>query len=258
MLLAPRAAPPPARLRRLALLAANLIVAFSVIVPVTEGATNQSGPSPASLPHRGVALALQAYSFQYQEAREALPLVYPLLSARGTVELQPESNTLVIRDQPGAIRRIVRVLSAFDHPPRPVRLELKMIEAGPRGVSPPASSTLDPKLIHQLHELLRFDTYRVVAQATLQTREGEIVRYDLGSIYRVRFRLGTAIQQRLKLKGFTIERGAKPAAAKSPPLIHADLNLWLSEPLVLGLTRDESSKHALMVVVRGQLEEQRP
>ncbi|HKI85091.1 MAG TPA: hypothetical protein VKA63_12235 [Candidatus Krumholzibacteria bacterium] len=235
-----------------------MVAAFLIVVPCTEGATNHAQVSPVSPPGKGGALSLQAYTFRYQVAREALPLVYPLLSVHGTVELQPEANTLVVRDQPGALRRILSVLSAFDHPPRPVRLELQMIEAGPHGVSPPASRALDPKLVRQLHELLRFDSYRVVAQTTLHTREGESVSYDLGPLYRVHFRLGAAIEKRLKLKGFTIARGAKKKGAKLRPLVHADLNLWLSEPLILGLTQDESSKHALMVVVKGQLEVRKP
>ncbi len=129
-----------------------------------------------------------------------------------------------------------------------------MIEAGPRGLPTAMSPALAPALMRQLHELLRFDAYRVLAQATLHTREGESVSYDLGPVYRVRFRLGTAIRQRLKLRGFTIERGARRNGKESKPLVHADLNLWLSEPLILGLTRDEASKHALMVVVNGTLE----
>jgi len=239
------------------LLISGSLLLLALALPAVAAATDHPQVSPAYPPGHPPPLELHAYSFRYQAAREALPFVYPLLTVRGTVELQPESNTLIIRDGPAALRRIMSVLMAFDHPPRAIRLKLQMIEAGPRGVSPPASHALAPALMRQLHELLRFDAYRVVAQATLHTREGESVSYDLGPTYRVRFRLGTAIRQRLKLKGFTIERGVEASAKKSPPLVHADLNLWLSEPLILGLTRDESSKHALMVVVDGRLEREK-
>lgn len=257
MVLVFSAAPSLARLHRPRFLVSSFLLLLALALPAAVAASDHPQVSPAYPPGHPPALELHAYSFRYQVAREALPLVYPLLTARGTVELQPESNTLVIRDQPDALRRIMSVLAAFDHPPRAIRLKLQMIEAGPRGVSPPSSHALPPALRRQLHELLRFDAYRVVAEAILHTREGESVSYDLGPAYRVRFRLGTAIRQRLKLRGFTIEREVEGSAKKSPPLVHADLNLWLSEPLILGLTRDESSRHALMVVVDGRLERER-
>lgn len=254
MILVSRAALSAAQLRRSGLLASGSLLVLMLAFPVAGTAAEHSRATAKPPSGNRTPLELSAYSFSYQKAREALPLVYPLLSARGTVELQPESNTLVIRDEAAAIRRIIPILTAFDHPPRPILLELQMIEAGPRGGVPPTARALAPEIKRQLHELLRFDVYRVIAAATLHTREGERVSYDLGPVYRVRFRLGTAIRRRLKLEGFTIQRRSGKRGVKHPPLVHADLNLWLSEPLILGLTRDESSMHALMVVVKGRLE----
>ena len=52
-------------------------------------------------------LVLHAFTLKHQRASDAIPLVHPLLSERGTVELQPGDNTLVIRDSPGALARIL-------------------------------------------------------------------------------------------------------------------------------------------------------
>ena len=49
-------------------------------------------------------IAVQVYTFKYQRASEAVAMVYPQLSPRGTVELQPGGNTLVIRDTATAQR----------------------------------------------------------------------------------------------------------------------------------------------------------
>src|SRR4051794_2273006 len=43
-------------------------------------------------------LVLHAYTMRYRQASDAVSMVFPLLSQRGTVELQPATNTLVIRD----------------------------------------------------------------------------------------------------------------------------------------------------------------
>src|SRR3954465_11411347 len=66
-------------------------------------------------------VVLQAYTLRHQRASEAVALVYPLLSRKGTVELQPGGNTLVIRDVPAALNRIAPVLRNFDHAPRLMR-----------------------------------------------------------------------------------------------------------------------------------------
>src|SRR5436305_14166147 len=69
-------------------------------------------------------LTLHAYALKYRRAGDALSLVSPLLSLHGTVELQPGSNTLVVRDIPSVISRITPVLLSYDHPARPLTLEL--------------------------------------------------------------------------------------------------------------------------------------
>src|ERR1700710_2415251 len=82
-------------------------------------------------------LVLHAYMLKHQRASDAIPLVHPLLSERGTVELQPADNTLVIRDSAGALARILPVLRSFDHAPRPRRVEITIVRASRSAVSPP-------------------------------------------------------------------------------------------------------------------------
>ena len=74
-------------------------------------------------------LILHAYTLRYQQAIEAIPLIQPLLSARGTLELQPGGNTLVIRDTGPALARIVPVLRGFDHRSQPLKVEILIVRA---------------------------------------------------------------------------------------------------------------------------------
>lgn len=195
-------------------------------------------------------VGLHAYALKYRRAGEAVALVSPLLSRDGTVELQPGSNTLVIRDTAAALGRILPVLRSFDHPARPLTLELYIVRASRSEVSPavPRSDLPDP-LTQRLRSLLTYDIYEVQAQAQLASFEGQAVTYALADDYKVSFRLGTLFgDQRVKLSDFRIVRRTdrrSPGAA----LIHTNLNLRLDQTLSLGLARSEASREALMVVM---------
>jgi hypothetical protein len=192
-------------------------------------------------------VVVQAYTFKYQRAREAVPLVDPLLSPRGTVEYQPKGNTLVIRDTQEAIRRIVPVLRRFDHPRLRLRLEIFVVRASRApGVSPQVRhSDLPDWLTKRLQDLLAYDVYEMQAQAQLGGAEGQRVVYDLGPEYRVSFRFGTLMDQKIKLLNFRISRQGRPEAN----LIETNLNLLLDQTMSLGLAKNESSREALMVVL---------
>jgi hypothetical protein len=197
-------------------------------------------------------LATHAYTLRHQPAAEALALVRPLLSPRGSVELQPRNNTLVIRDSLAAVGRIVAQLRAFDHPARLLRLEILVLEAGPAGgdfdvlASP---EELPAELLRGLRALFKYEAYRLLARANLEAREGEQVAHEFTQGFRVDFRLGTLLaNQRVKLHDFRMRRS--PGRAGGQPgsqLIHTNLNLGLAQPFILGLARDEASQRALLV-----------
>ena len=193
-------------------------------------------------------LALEAYTLQHQPAAEAIELVRPLLSPRGTVELQPKGNTLVLRDSLAALARIVPVLRSFDHPARPVRLEILVVHASKSAVSPPVATTVPKALAENLRQLLRYDTFTLQAQADLVTLEGQQVVFEMGNGYAVRFQLGTLLaNRRIKLHGFRVIRGG--GAAAPDELINTNLNLFLDQTVTLALARREGSASALMVVI---------
>lgn len=216
--------------------------------------------APALVAQRGgqsrAELVLHAYTLKHQPASDAIALVHPLLSPRGTVELQPGGNTLVLRDIPAALGRILPVLRDFDHPPRPLDLEIYVVRASRVAMSPPVShSDLPPELTQRLRDLLPYEIYEKVAQAQLATLEGQSVAYDLGQDYRVSFRVGTMLgDRRVKLSEFLIRR----TRGKAKPLLYTNLNLWLERTMSLGLAKSEDSREVLMVVLTLKGGERRP
>ncbi len=197
-------------------------------------------------------LVLHAYTMRYRQASDAISMIFPLLSQRGTVELQPATNTLVIRDSPAALGRIIPVLRSYDHPSLPLKLEIYIVRAirssGTDG-QPVVRSDLPAPLTRRLRALLPYDIYQVEAQAQLDSREGQAVTYALGGEYEVSFRLGTLVdKQRVRLSDFRILRRTEEHRAGSP-LIHTNLFLTLEQTTSFGLARTEESREALMVVL---------
>jgi hypothetical protein len=203
-------------------------------------------------------LVLHAYTLKHQRASDALPLVHPLLSERGTVELQPSDNTLVIRDSAGALSRILPVLRSFDHAPRALRAEIMIVRASRSAVSPPMNhSDLPEELTRRLRKILLYDNYDLEAQAQLQPIEGESVTYEIGEGYQVSFRLGTVLpDHRVRLADFEVGRHLPRRAAQE--FLHTNLNLWLDQTMSLGLAKSEESREALMVVLTIRESERRP
>ncbi|NJL28491.1 MAG: CHAD domain-containing protein, partial [Thermoanaerobaculia bacterium] len=111
------------------------------------------------------------------------------------------------------------------------------------------------ELVGKLRGLLRYDSYELLAKASLDSREGQEITYALGDDYGVSFRLGSVLAgQRLKLQGFRIVQ--KPAQGTNKgrrlepkELIHTNLNLWMDRIFTLVLAQDDSSGEALMVAI---------
>ena len=201
---------------------------------------------------------LHAYKLENQPATEAVSLVYPLLSSQGTVELKPQENTLVIRDNLAAISRISPVLSRFDHPRRLIELEIQIVRATADKFSPPPKSQLSKELQERLQDLLPYHSYALMAETRLRSREGEQVSYRLGQRFDIQFRLGTLLERRrIRLHDFQVQRirtdGDGVESQKS--LIHTNLFLFLDQTFSLGLASSEASREALMVVLTARVAE---
>lgn len=214
------------------------LVSFLVVLALTPPLAAQSGE-----------VVVQAYTFQHQRADDAMVLVSPMVSRKGSIELQRGSNTLVIRDVQAVIARIVPVLRSFDHPPRSLRLEVLFVRATRVMVSGQVQhSDLPEPLTRQLRDLLGYDIFETQARAQLAGIEGQSVVYEVGQDYRVSYRFGTVLpDQRVKLSNFRIVRQATEARPKAI-LLHANVNLWLDQTMNLGLAKSEGGQ-ALMVVL---------
>lgn len=219
---------------------------------LAAGGPSAAAERPIPIPGPASPVRLHAFTLQHQPASEALELVRPLLSKEGTVTLAPGSNTLEIRDTLAALSRIVPMLRSFDHPARPIEIEVLLVQASRPGVSGLISSSpeIPQELITRWRELLHYDIFTLAARADLRPREGESVTYETGNGYKLTFRLGTVLaDRRIRLHNFRIVKRSGNSEKAEKEVIHTNLNLWLDQTITFGLARTEASPTALMVVM---------
>ncbi|HEV8631886.1 MAG TPA: hypothetical protein VGV61_16340 [Thermoanaerobaculia bacterium] len=198
-------------------------------------------------------VALYVFTLHNQSASEAMSLVLPLLSSRGTVTVKPASNTLELRDTNEAITRILPVLVAFDHPPRPVDVELWLVKASGTNLplTPATPSNVPAELLRPLRQQFRYGSYVLIGSSKVSGLEGERMTFQVGGNYQVRFRVGNMLSsQRLRLNDFEV--AALLVTGEVVPLLKSQVNLFVRRPYVLVLSPGEASPTALMVVVRCQ------
>lgn len=199
------------------------------------------------------ASVVKVVTLQYQPAEAAFELIRPLLSPEGSVELQPASNTLVIRDDWRRMEPILATLESFDHPPRRLQLSIRLVEASAEERE--GDAPLPAELVQRLHGVFRYHAFRQLGWLQIAPLERQSVRHRVGNDFRVEFELGAVLdERRIRLEGFRIYR----ARDRERPLLNTHLNLVLGQTLVLGLARNETSDRALVVVIEGRLEDQRP
>jgi hypothetical protein len=240
-------------LRTILLLSLTLVATTGLAAAATSRG-NQVSPALATDPAELESLRLHAFTLRHQPASEAMAVIVPLLSRRGTVELQPATNTLLVRDTLSAVTRVAAAVQAFDHPARPIRLELQLVEASQVGAGSGRihAPSLAPDVTTRLRKLFPYyGTYAPVAGADFDSFEGEEVVYDLAGRFRIAFRLGTlADGKRLRVSSFRIWRLPEDGEGD---LLHTNLSLPLGQTMILALAREEAAPRSLMVVLEANL-----
>lgn len=226
-----------------------LLLALACVLPAAaQGGDPGRPPEPATpgmlRADPGDRMTLHAYTLGHRRAEEAAELVRGLLSPQGTVTVQPGSNTLVVRDTVATLLRVVPVLRRFDHPSRPLELEILVVRAFRSRIGFPQAERPPEELTAKLRKLLNYGSYQLLASADLPTREGEDVTYRVGD-YGVSFRMGDlGAGRNVKLHDFQLRRGES-----DEPLIRTNLVLFMDKTYSLGFSRSEESETALMLVI---------
>ena len=228
---------------------ASRSICVAVACSLALTATVSAGDDPPGLVER-------VYHLGQRPAAAAIERVCPLLSARGSVEVQDNGRVLVVRDLAPVVERALEELAELDRAGRTLRLSVQIVSAAAQaapGVAVAANtaeSTLElpAEVVDRLERLLRYRSYSVLARAEREAVEDVTSTFEIGPEYRVGFRLDRGAEpRRVRMSGFRILRETGRGDLK--PLVQTHLSLELGRPMILGLAPTEASARALMVVL---------
>lgn len=194
--------------------------------------------------------SVRVFVLKYKRVEEAALLVRPLLSEASSVTLTQKLNAMTVTDRPEKLDQIGKVLASFDVPPRGYTFAVKLIRA--RADVPAGSMAKEiGGLGAKLKSLFQFNDYALIDSAVLRGVEGGTLRYQLGPEYTLDFRVRSGGGNDLLLSPFTLLKLWKEpgGAAFLRPLYSTSVPITLNQTLVLGASRDEASKSALILIL---------
>ena len=222
--------------KRIALAAALLFMTAAVFA--NEAAVQGAGGEKP--------LSVFTYQFKHKEAEKAASAIKTLVSAEGTVSIQPSSNSIVITDRAENLKNISAALQKYDTPPQPVKLSIRLATAARvqgAGSIPESLEDIGPKLA-----VMRYNSLESLGAANVESREGQPGLVELAAGYRADFRLGEfdPATDTIQLVDFKL---LKFQADQLAQIYKTTLNLKVGQTLIFGATRDPQSNRALIVVI---------
>jgi hypothetical protein len=196
-------------------------------------------PAPAAK-----ALNVHTFQFKYKDADKAAAIIKPLMSAEGTMSIQPASNALVVTDRAENMKAIANALASFDTPPHSVRLSLHLVGAG--RAETPTKITPEIREIAGKLAILRYNAIDDLGDANVEGHEGEPATIDLHNGYRVDFRFGEydPSSDSVKLDDFRL---SKVQNDQLNQVYKATLNLKVGQTLIFGATKTQGQRAIFLV-----------
>jgi type II/III secretion system protein len=226
---------------------------FAALVAILVGAF----PLPAETPSPGGVASeatVRVFVLKYKRVEEAALLIRPHLSESASVTLAQRLNAMTITDREENLKKIAKVIAEFDAPPRGFTFAVKLVRAradAPAGTMGREIGGLGAKL----KSMFQFNDYSLIDSAAMQGVEGRSVSYRLGDEYILTFTIGPAgAGDELLLSPFALSRLKKDEQGRLVPtlLYRASVPVTLNQTLVVGASKEEGSKNALILILLAQ------
>lgn len=200
-------------------------------------------------PDGAKSLSVRTFQFKYKDADKAAAIIKPLMSAAGSISIQPSSNSLVVTDSPENLKQIASALGQFDAPAKTVKLTVRLVAASRAEGSPRVPDELKdiaPKLA-----MLRFNALETLGEADVEGKEGEPGIIELASGYHADFRFGEYdhASDSIKVNDLHLAKLAGAQKDQLTSLLKTSLNLKVGQTVILGASKVPQSQHALMIVL---------
>jgi hypothetical protein len=200
------------------------------------------------------AASVRVFLLKYRRVEEAALLIRPHLSESASVTLTQRLNAMTVTDREENLKTVARVIAQFDVPPRGFTFAVKLVRARadvPAGTMAQEIGGLGAKL----KSMFQFNDYALIDSAVIQGVEGRSVSYRLGEQYLLSFSIGPAGSgDELLLSPFGLSRLKKDEQGRLDvvPLYRAPIPITLNQTLVVGASREEGSKNALILILLAQ------
>ncbi|HYC58834.1 MAG TPA: secretin N-terminal domain-containing protein [Thermoanaerobaculia bacterium] len=195
----------------------------------------------------GKTLTAKTFVFKHKQADKAANVIKGLMSAEGSMSIQPAANSLVVTDLPENMKKIAAAIATFDAPAQALQLSIRLVSAS-RG----AEAKVDPVLadVQSKLALLRYNVLESLGSANATGKEGEPGVVALTG-YRADFRFGEydPASDSVQVADFKLLR---QEGERLTPMLKTTLNLKLGQTVIIGATKQPQSQRALMIVVTAQ------
>jgi type II/III secretion system protein len=201
--------------------------------------------------------AVKVFILKYRQVEEAALLIRPHLSDAGTVTLTPRLKAITVADREENLRMISRVIAQFDAPPRGFTFAIKLVRAR----AEVAAGSIDREIGGmgaKLRSLFQFNDYSLIDSAVMRGIEGGPVATQLGEeadAYMLNFWIeSSGSGDQLLLSPFSLSRLRRNPQGRIVPvaLYRAPMPLTLNQTLVVGASKEEGSKNALILILLAQ------
>ncbi|MDQ2971145.1 MAG: hypothetical protein M3R62_04675 [Acidobacteriota bacterium] len=195
--------------------------------------------------------SVRVFVLKYKRVEEAALLIRPHLSDSASITLTQRLNAMTVTDREANLKTVARVLADFDAPPRGFDFAVKLIRARadvPEGSFDKEIGGLGAKL----KSMFQFNDYTLIDSAMIRGTEGRPISYRLGDEYMLTFSIGpVGAGDELLLSPIALSRLKKTDQGRvvTVPLYRASVPVALNQTLVLGASRDEASKNALILIL---------
>jgi hypothetical protein len=212
-----------------------------------------SDPVPAPRPH----LPTQLFTVRFKDVNDVYLLIEPLLSQRGSVQMQPRLRTLAVTDDEETLKKIEALIQSYDLPPKSVAVALQLILATAAEKPPETISPRIRGVIQKLNEIsTKWSDYRLLGSTTVPCIEGEKASAELGEDYRISFAVDYASdeQKLVRFKRLVLDRRDRSRDAESSEatytrVLDTALNLKEDKLYIFGASKMEGSSRALFMTI---------
>jgi hypothetical protein len=198
--------------------------------------------------------SVRVFVLKYKRVEEAALLIRPHLSDSASITLTQKLNAMTVTDRDENLKTIAKVIADFDSPPRGFTFAIKLVRARadvPAGTMAQEIGGLGARL----KSMFQFNDYSIIDSAVMQGVEGLPVSYRLGEEYVLTFSIGPAgAGDELLLSPFALSRFKKDEKGHPfpVPLYRAAIPITLNQTLVVGASKEEGSKNALILILLAQ------